>query len=454
LWDTKLEGLKLADAKVTLRVKDRGAGPRIYARWRDGGGQVERQVGMGWLVRVGEPGAKPNGKTIGKWRERRGRAPDGFLAVDAARERVPAVVAEYAAEKRREERAARRVTEDGVSVLAMVEGWLAWRSEDDPGGEHEAWKHAHAKNTRNTGLRLAREIGEDRRADSVTADELRKLVTDGLKPMRNGKVIEGRETSRKMRATYAAALRGIFAYAYKQGWVTEDPAAHLPAYRGRKKRAGDPLRRDEYLTPDELRDVLITLRAGEPDERRPQSAREQDAVMAMVMGMAGLRPGEAIALRWEDVDFSLSLVRVVWSHTMGVTDTPKSHAGRVVPLAPEVSQAIATLGLRDKLTGPRDRVFIGRDGGHVDLSSFRDRFGAAQDRAKVAPRRDVRQLRNTFGTVCASEGVPLRTLQEWMGHESITTTEIYASFMPRHQDAALVSRAFGRGTLAEAEAGN
>jgi integrase len=437
--------------RVTLRVKDQGGGPRIYARWRDDGAYVERPIGPGWLVRVGEPGAKPNGKTIGEWRERRGRARDGFLTVDAAREQVPPIVAEYEAEQRRAARAARRVTDEGVSVLAMVEGWLAWRSEDDPEGEHEAWKHAHAKNTRNTGLRLAREIGEERRADSVTAEELRKLLADGLKPMRNGKVIEGRETSRKMRATYAAALRGIFAYAYKKGWVGEDPAAGLPAYRGRKKRAGDPLRRDEYLTPDELRSVLAELRAGEPRERRSPAAREQDVVMAMVMGMTGLRPGEAIALLWEDVDFSRSLVRVVWSHTMGVTDTPKSHAGRVVPLAPEVSQALAALGLRDVLTGPRDRLFVGRDGGHVDLSTFRERFGAAQDRAKVSPRRDVRQLRNTFGTVCASEGVPLRTLQEWMGHESITTTEIYASFMPRHQDAALVSRAFGRGRTREAE---
>ena len=434
----------MAGPSVTLRVKDQGGGPRIYARWRYDGAFAERPIGRGWLVRAGEPGAKPNGKTIGEWRERRGRAQDGFLTVDAAREQVPSIVAEYEAEKRREARAARRATEEGVSVLAAVEGWLAWRSEDDPEGEHEAWKHAHAKNTRNTGLRLAREIGEDRRADSVTAEELRKLLAEGLKPMRNGKVIEGRETSRKMRATYAAALRGIFGYALKKGWVTEDPAVGLPAYRARKKRAGDPLRREEYLTPDELRAVLAELGAGGPDERRPQSAREQDVAMAMVMGMAGLRPGEAIALLWEDVDFSRSLLRVVWSHTMGVTDTPKSHAGRVVPLAPEVSQALAALGLRDALTEPRDRVFVGRDGGYVDLSTFRDRFGAAQDRANVAPRRDVRQLRNTFGTVCASEGVPLRTLQEWMGHESITTTEIYASFMPRHQDAELVSRAFGR----------
>jgi site-specific recombinase XerD len=134
---------------------------------------------------------------------------------------------------------------------------------------------------------------------------------------------------------------------------------------------------------------------------------------------------------------------------MGVTDTPKSHAGRVTPMAEEVSQALAALGLRENLTEPQDRVFVGRDGGYVDPAAFRKRFHLAQDRAGVKPRRDVRQLRNTFGTVCASEGVPLRTLQEWMGHESITTTEIYASFMPRHEDAAIVSRAFGRTTPVE-----
>ncbi len=114
-------------------------------------------------------------------------------------------------------------------------------------------------------------------------------------------------------------------------------------------------------------------------------------------------------------------------------------------MADEVSHALAALGLRDHYTAPQDRVFGSADGAHVDLSGFRDRFHAAQDRAKVAPRRDVRQLRNTFGTVCASEGVRLRAIQEWMGHESIRTTEIYASFMPRHEDAAIVSRAFGRG---------
>lgn len=438
------------DAKVTLRVKDQGRGPVVYGRWRVDGAQLERALGRGWLVRIGEPGAKPNGKAIGDWRERRGRAPEGFLTVDAARERVPALLAEHRADIARTAAQERRLAAEGVSMSEAVEAWLAWRSRDDPAGEHQAWKHTHAKNQANYARRLAREIGEARRVDSVTADELRELLADGLKPMRNGEVIEGRETTRKMRATYAQALRGIFAYALAQGWTDTDPAADLPAYRARRKRAGDPLRRDEYLTPDELRAVLAQLRAGDgEDQRRKQAARDQDAAMAMVMGMAGLRPGEALALRWENIDFTTSALRIVEARSMGVTDTPKSHAGRTVPMAEEVSQALAQLGLRDVMTAPRDLVFIGRDGGHVELAGFRDRFGEAQDRAKVSPRRDVRQLRNTFGTVCASGGVPLRTLQGWMGHESITTTEIYASFMPREQDAALVSSAFATGTPSE-----
>ena len=39
-------------------------------------------------------------------------------------------------------------------------------------------------------------------------------------------------------------------------------------------------------------------------------------------------------------------------------------------------------------------------------------------------------LRHTFGTRMAAAGVPMRTLQEWMGHRSVTTTQIYADYSP------------------------
>ena len=79
--------------------------------------------------------------------------------------------------------------------------------------------------------RLAWEIGKERAANSVTTDELLTLLTEELRPMRNGKVIEGRETSRKMRATYAAVLCGFLAFALAKQWVDVDPAARLPSCR-------------------------------------------------------------------------------------------------------------------------------------------------------------------------------------------------------------------------------
>jgi integrase len=445
----------LPTGALIVRNQSKGAPkPVIFVKFRDyardRSPQVERRIGPGWLVKIGESGAKPKGRELGQWRERSGRAPQGFYTPDTARERAPQVIAEFYAEQHERAREAARMQAGGASVLDVADEWLAWRSVEDPAGAHEGWKHAHKKNMTNYAHRLAREIGEDRPVDSVTDDELLRLLVDGLRPMRNGKVIEGRETSRKMRATYSATLRGIFAFALSKGYAEADPAADLPSYRARRKRAGDPLRRHEYLTPTELRAVVAELLAGGSGERRATSAREQDAAMTLLMGMAGARPGEAVAILWEDVDFVVKVLRIVWSRTMGVTDTPKSHAGRAVPMADEVAEALAVVSRRDHMTAPGHRVFVGRDGGHVDLDDFRDRFHAAQDRAGISPRRDVRQLRNTFGTVCASAGVPLRTIQEWMGHESITTTEIYSSFMPRDQDAALVSQAFAVRTEAVA----
>jgi integrase len=69
------------------------------------------------------------------------------------------------------------------------------------------------------------------------------------------------------------------------------------------------------------------------------------------------------------------------------------------------------------------------------------RVKAALTRANV---REVtfHELRHTFGTRMAAAGVPLRTIQEWMGHEDAKTTAIYSHYQPATHEAALVDRAF------------
>ena len=415
---------------ASLRVKDRGHGPIFYGRWRAEGSRrvIDRPVGRAWLVALGEPGAKPNGKTIGGFRERSGRAPEGYLTIQAATQALAEVERAWEEEQRQAVVEEQRTNGDGLTVRDAADRYLAWGERDDPHTDREGWKHSHARNTRAYVNRLVRELGEDREVAEITSDELLALM-GRLRPERGGRQT-GVTPSRKFLSTYALPLKGMFALAFREGWVEEDVAAALPSYKPKRKRAADPMRRDEYLTPEEVAAVLAKL----PDE--------QDRAMVTVMAMGGLRPGEALALRWQDVDLSAATIRIVESRTMGVTGTPKSNSGRSLPMAPETAQAIAKVGLRKHLTKPNDLVFIGKRASHVDMAALRSRFNAAQDAAGVVPRRELRQLRNTFGTVCASAGVPLRTIQQWMGHENIATTERYASHMPRSKDAALISAAF------------
>ena len=315
----------------------------IYARFRWASAHAELALGRGWLVLCGSDLAKPKGKVVGGWVERRGRPAEGTLSVERAWQLVPEAIDRY--RRKDEEEAAQRADRARPRLRDAVEQWLAARVVDDPNGEHDAWKHSHARNMTNYAHRFVRELGPDRHVDTFQTAELRRWLAEDLKPMRNGEVL-GQPTSRKMRSTYAQALAGFFAYAITEGWADRDPTLDLPAYRTRRKRSDDPLRRDEYLTKAELRSALTQVRhadpvdAARPGPRRTGLEREQDAVIIMMMAMAGLRPGEAIALLWEHIDFRAKVIRVVESRTMGVTDTPKSGSGRTVPMCHELADAL------------------------------------------------------------------------------------------------------------------
>jgi integrase len=76
------------------------------------------------------------------------------------------------------------------------------------------------------------------------------------------------------------------------------------------------------------------------------------------------------------------------------------------------------------------------------------RYRRALKAAKIDPHR-FHDLRHTFGTAMAAAGVPMRTLQEWMGHRDIATTQRYADYSPNEREVEMVDRAFvceqGRG---------
>jgi integrase len=167
---------------------------------------------------------------------------------------------------------------------------------------------------------------------------------------------------------------------------------------------------------------------------------EQDAAIYLTAAFTGLRRGELVALRWRDVDFPASTIRVRGSYSGGQLTTPKSGKVRSVPMAPEVAEALARLGTREYSTGDDDQVFIGVTGSYLDASALRRRYVVALKRAGLRQLR-FHDLRHTFGTRMIAKA-DIRRVQEWMGHADVQTTMKYLHYVPRAEDAQLVAEAF------------
>jgi integrase len=160
----------------------------------------------------------------------------------------------------------------------------------------------------------------------------------------------------------------------------------------------------------------------------------------LTAAFTGLRRGELLALRWRDVDFDSSLIRVRSSYAGGRVTTPKSGKVRSVPMAPDVAKALAALGQRQDFVSGDDLVFCGEAGGYIDGSALRRRYATALAEAGLRPLR-FHDLRHVFGTRMIAKA-DIRRVQEWMGHADVQTTMRYLHYAPRGDQAALVAEAF------------
>ncbi|WP_146175355.1 tyrosine-type recombinase/integrase [Paraconexibacter algicola] len=225
-------------------------------------------------------------------------------------------------------------------------------------------------------------------------------------------------------------LHGVFRHAMKKGWASANPVAAVDRPR---EDVTDPDIR--FLTHEELEALLRAV-----DD--PEFA-QVDYPLFLVAATCGLRQGELVALRWRDVDWTAGVIRVRRNYTRGNWGTPKSRrSSRAVPMIDRTEGALDRLHQQSRYREDDDLVFGHPELGSVlDASKLRKRFKKALDDAGVRAIR-FHDLRHTFGTQAAAAGVPLRTLQEWMGHRDYKTTLIYADYAPRSQERQMMERAF------------
>jgi integrase len=140
---------------------------------------------------------------------------------------------------------------------------------------------------------------------------------------------------------------------------------------------------------------------------------------------AGLRQGELLELRWEDLDLLKGVIRVRRAIYDGVIDTPKGGRSRDVPMSDELREAFRTLPSR--FAG--GLVWPATAGRNLTKGEAKWPLWRACRRAGLR-RVGWHVLRHTFASHLVMRGVPLKAVQELLGHASIEMTMRYAHLAP------------------------
>ena len=216
-------------------------------------------------------------------------------------------------------------------------------------------------------------------------------------------------TSKRSVARKLSSLRSFFKYLLRKGLIEADPTTGLPSPRLEKR------------LPKFLRAEQIEALMQKPDVSKPIGMR--DAAILEALYASGMRVSELTGLDVEDLDISEGEAKVLG----------KGSKERIALLGRAACEALASylsFG-RPKLLpgtedGPREQaLFLNRYGGRLSVEHVRHRvnkyFGQVSDEMKISPH----ALRHSFATHMLENGADLRSIQELLGHASISTTQIY-----------------------------
>jgi site-specific recombinase XerD len=200
-------------------------------------------------------------------------------------------------------------------------------------------------------------------------------------------------------ATISRKLAAIRAFLRQALGPERVPDARLGPRRAR--------RLPDAPAADEVERMLESLEGDGPVALRNRALVE-------LVYSAGLRSAEAVGLDLGDVDFEQELVHI---------RRGKGGKERVVPLGEEAAAWLARYlrEARPELAkGARDAFFLSARGRRLDTSTLR----------RIVPH--PHRLRHAFATHLLEGGADLRTIQELLGHSSLSTTQVYSHVDPRH----------------------
>lgn len=217
-----------------------------------------------------------------------------------------------------------------------------------------------------------------------------------------------KKLSRASTARHLSALRSFFKYLMREGIVEANPARTVATPK-----------REKHL-PAVLQTSDVALLLEQPDD---STLGLRDRAWLELLYASGLRISELVSIDLEDIELRSRLVKV----------RGKGSKERIVPFGKKAEAALRTwLSTR---TDDEPAIFVNYRGERITTRSVRRLFDryvrAASLRAGVSPH----TLRHSFATHLLNSGADLRSIQELLGHASLSTTQKYTHL----NDAQLIA---------------
>jgi len=214
-----------------------------------------------------------------------------------------------------------------------------------------------------------------------------------------------RKLARSSIARHLSALRSFFRFLVREGRVESNPA-----------RAVATPKKEKYL-PAVLQPADLTILLEQPDVSTPLGVR--DLAWLELLYASGLRVSELVGVDLDDLDPRQRLLKV----------RGKGAKERIVPFGSKAAEAIAAW-MKERVNilspdGDDDALFLNHRGGRLTARSVArllDKYvRAASLKSGVSPH----TLRHSFATHLLNAGADLRSIQELLGHVSLSTTQKY-----------------------------
>lgn len=248
---------------------------------------------------------------------------------------------------------------------------------------------------------------------SVLHEKKLKQLDELLLEKECNRIVKGYNLSRKEWGNIKTILNGMFAYAVRKKYLTENPIENvkiLVKFKQIVKKTG----KTETYNSDELKSLNQYL------DRMYAETLDTSFLAVKLNFLLGLRVGELVALKWEDYSDMNHLhivreeVRNQNTNTYEVVEHTKTNSDRFVVLVPKA------INILQKVKRSSDYIFT-RNGERLTSRQVAYVLEKYAERQGVAIK-STHKMRKTYASNLNASGVPLDCIRELLGHSNLNTT--------------------------------